>query len=212
MTITLTHEQARSFLNTQADSSRLPDADQSALANHLHGCAECRAYAGQLASLQADLDRLFAGRWQAQGMPVHLDTIRARSRRLARVPHFTPRLAWVMTLILVGFILLGTLYTGFGAVDSAKASPMVPAQTPMPGENESPTPTPSAASCADFFYTVVEGDTLASIASQFGLSEETLRQYNGELPQPGNTLRIPGCTPTPGSSYTPTYTITPKGN
>jgi membrane peptidoglycan carboxypeptidase len=85
--------------------------------------------------------------------------------------------------------------------------PVFPPRPPDPTATATPEATPAPAPTTTFFdYTVQEGDTVASIAAKFGISEKDLRDANGlhpnEEPNAGDVLRIPvppgGTTPTPG--------------
>jgi membrane peptidoglycan carboxypeptidase len=80
--------------------------------------------------------------------------------------------------------------------------PRTPDPTPAPPPPETPAPTPTP----NFHqYTVQEGDTVASIAKAFNVSEQSIRDANGlgpnQEPKPGDVLKIPVApapTPPPG--------------
>ncbi len=80
-----------------------------------------------------------------------------------------------------------------------------PTLTPTATPTATPTPIPPART-----YKVRQGDTLASIAKEFGISLQALLEANNlterAVIRPGDTLLIPIATPTP----TPTGTATPK--
>ncbi|MBC8446662.1 MAG: LysM peptidoglycan-binding domain-containing protein [Chloroflexi bacterium] len=95
----------------------------------------------------------------------------------------------------------------------------IPTATPILGPDglpvtPAPTPTPDERAVA---YTVQRGDTLLSIASQFGVTVEAIMTANGlkpdEIIRPGQPLVIPQGTPTaepiPASLLTPTPTPGP---
>ena len=82
--MTLSHEQARKYLQIAADGF-LEERQQSDLDRHLAGCAECRAYAHELAWLDARLSRSLQERWpdrsQTEADQINaLEIIRSQSR------------------------------------------------------------------------------------------------------------------------------------
>ncbi len=95
---------------------------------------------------------------------------------------------------------------------SPTATPTV-VLTPTPTSPPPPTPTPIPPQS----YIVQQGDTLLSIATQFGLTVDELRAYNGmdsDIIVVGQELLIPPPTPTPGPTPTwdpslPTPTLAP---
>ncbi len=95
---------------------------------------------------------------------------------------------------------------------SPTATPTV-VLTPTPTSPPPPTPTPIPPQS----YVVQQGDTLLSIATQFGLTVDELRAYNGmdsDIIVVGQELLIPPPTPTPGPTPTwdpslPTPTLAP---
>ena len=97
------------------------------------------------------------------------------------------------------------------------------AQTPLPTVTPTrtdPAPTPTvtpllpAPTPTPVYYVVQVGDTLSSIAVQFGVPVEALQEANGiddpNLIQSGQRLLIPGPTPIPTVTLPPTLTPTPN--
>ncbi|HEV8574352.1 MAG TPA: transglycosylase domain-containing protein [Dehalococcoidia bacterium] len=82
---------------------------------------------------------------------------------------------------------------------STPRPPVFPPRTPEPTPSPAATPpqeTPASSPAPTAFqYTVQEGDTVASIAQKFGISERDLRQANNFKPndgvKPGDVLTIP---------------------
>ena len=58
----LNHSEARTLIERAADGLLTSD-QQRALESHLQGCADCRAYAGEFAALEAALGDTFLERW-----------------------------------------------------------------------------------------------------------------------------------------------------
>ncbi len=64
----LTHAQARQWIEQAADG--LLDASrQQDLAQHLQGCADCRAFAAELASLESEIGRTLKAHWGQPTLP-----------------------------------------------------------------------------------------------------------------------------------------------
>ena len=81
----LTHEQARQYLQVAADGS-LEARQQAELDRHLADCAECQAYAQEIASLDTRLSRALQARWPDQtrtetDQAYTLGRIQSQSRR-----------------------------------------------------------------------------------------------------------------------------------
>ena len=86
--------------------------------------------------------------------------------------------------------------------------PRTPDPTPPPADTPTPEPTAVPGPTPNYIqYTVQDGDTVASIANTFGITEQELRDANGlhgnQEPKPGDVLKIPvpaggGGTPAPG--------------
>ncbi len=85
-----------------------------------------------------------------------------------------------------------------------------PTATPTPEPTATPTPEPETVP-----YTVQPGDTLSTIAEQFGTDSQTLREIN-LLPnddlQVGQVLRVPNVTPTPTPTPEPYYYVIQEGD
>ncbi len=76
----LTHQQARYFLHL--GRGELVAAEQTALNNHLAGCADCRRYAGEVAELHHRLAQTMRRRWQNQYPAPQINArVQARLRR-----------------------------------------------------------------------------------------------------------------------------------
>ncbi len=133
-------------------------------------------------------------------------------------------LAGAAALLLTVAILIGmsapaprsTARTGPTPTRTAAPSPTATATavlTPSPTPEPLPTPTPIPPQS----YIVQQGDTLLSIAAQFGVSTDELRAYNGmdsDIIVVGQEILIPPPTPTPGPTPTwdpsqPTPTFAP---
>ncbi len=64
----LTHAQARQWIEQAADGLLNP-AQQNQLATHLKGCAECRAFAAELAQLENEIGKTLKAHWGQPTLP-----------------------------------------------------------------------------------------------------------------------------------------------
>jgi LysM repeat protein len=101
----------------------------------------------------------------------------------------------------------------------ASGAALPPTATPSatvtltPGVEESTaTPEPTATPTVVATHVVAEGETLETIAQQYGITEESLRSSNteiGDSPEVGLVLQVPVPTPTPTATPTTTPTAPP---
>ncbi len=131
---------------------------------------------------------------------------------------------WKLVLLigLAVVILGGAVFIGLNLAQTAPIPPTVtptptltdtatptaqPTQTPTP--TKPPTPAPTSTPIPPETYAVQTGDTLLSIAADFGITVQELKRFNNLATDnivPGQTLDIPPPTPTPG----PTATLNPS--
>ncbi len=89
---------------------------------------------------------------------------------------------------------------------------LIPQPTPTATSQATATPNATQATesdCQLFDYTVKDGDTLGSIAANYNVPQQSIKEYNGlpsDIVQLGQTLHIPLCKrlPTAGPTSTPT--------
>src|SRR3989338_3324219 len=97
----ITHAEARQFLNTAADGA-LDTVGLAQLAVHLERCAECRAYAAELKSLESALASALRSRWDAAAPSAHLgDKVLGRVNSAAARRAFLRAAAGVAVFILL---------------------------------------------------------------------------------------------------------------
>ncbi len=91
----------------------------------------------------------------------------------------------------------------------------VPQPTPTPTPLASPTPNATQkaiSNCETVFYSVMAGDTIESVAGQYGLAPEAIREWNGLAQDTlfeGQGLVIPQCSQAQLIVNTPLPTVTP---
>ncbi len=67
--ITVSHTQARDYIQQMADGETLRAEARQALQQHLAECPECRTYAQEIKALHLTLSRAFRARWEHQPVP-----------------------------------------------------------------------------------------------------------------------------------------------
>jgi LysM repeat protein len=91
----LSHTAARQAAQLAADG-RLDAADQAALDAHLRACADCRAYAAELAAVEQTLRRALASRWEAAAARGPAPDLAGRLARPGGLyPMRSSRLDWI---------------------------------------------------------------------------------------------------------------------
>ena len=193
---TFTHEQVQEILRSGAEA---PDDDRAALAEHLSGCADCRSYA----ALVTELGQVVPGMNPVPSLSkqeIHriVSTSQSRLRRqsmltmISRGTRTVVGLGAILALFVIFFFLAPRLLP--------KQSSGNPTLTPLASVNSSPTPfrkaTPKPGESIE--YTVIEEESLFSIAEKFGLKPETILWANPDVladnpanVRPGIVLRIP---------------------
>ena len=223
----ITHQRAQALLQTAADQ-KLKPAESSALAAHLTECKECSSYANNLSALETSLRRVFHINWDNQRSNLNLQKIINPSPTKLLWNIFFGQMgamgkATIVAALLLGYFVIANLFgTRFPILSGETA-------TTLPTPNEfasvySVSPTPSAQfsltgstsqACETSIYLVQENDTLASIAVQHGITQETILEHNHLISSTvftGMELVIPLCNNTPSHTATITenmVTITP---
>jgi len=204
----ITHEEAHALIHLKADNA-LQTNKQKLLAEHLHGCAKCNAYADEVKDIEEILHSTMQKHWNRPAPPIQYDVIKARKDILQRVQALlTTRYAVMGTaLLFVGFAMWQ-----FISSTARPASPMMLDVSPIPTPSRYSTSTKQL-SCEQIQYQVRPDDTLESIALQFSVSKETIIDANNlrSISINGLTqLTIPICSPTAtGTTHPPTFTTTP---
>ena len=209
----ITHEEARRFMQFDADQA-LPPEQKANLSAHLEHCSDCSAYADDINEVSRVLSPLMKRHWALQPLPFSTSSfLRNKRSRLH------PGTLLTMRTALISMIVLGVVFGAWQFVISSAVNPgRLPVGVPL-------IPTPSIQStstkhiwenCEMRSYRVRQNDTLASIARQFSISEESILALN-TLPSGGvresTELTIPVCQFTPtGTALEPTLfdtTFTP---
>lgn len=205
------HKDIRTLIQHNADEAL--DADERALMlEHVKGCPSCKMYADELRDLESTIRQSMMNRWNARHLPVSIEPIRQAGKRGAVRPayHVAFRLAAVSALVVSLALFI------FQSVQKTSNAPAYQALAIIPTPSLIATNSMSATVvCPDILYVVKAGDTLASVAKRFGVSEERIREANalrGDGLPTGSRLNIPICNSTPTSAtlpFTSTFTLTP---
>ncbi len=196
--MTLTHEQARQYLQVAVDGS-LEARQQADLDRHLAGCVECQVYAQELASLDARLSRALQARWPDQtrteaDQAYALGRIQSQSRS-AHLKHTASTairtLAWAGLAVSLIILLTWSIRnltprpaaeggssptpTGLGtATDVVLISPDRTPDVPL----QTPTPQPALIEGAGLFPAIN-----FQFAIDFPAAPEQLAIYSQQLPE-----------------------------
>ena len=124
----MTHDQALQFLHGTADGL-LSQHDRAALEAHLAECAECRALAAELDSLQLALSHTLHTRWDADALPADLP--RKVLNRVRRLNLQQPILRVAGALAGVGVLIaLVVIFSGFFGGTSTGPGTQLPDTVP----------------------------------------------------------------------------------
>ena len=211
--MSITHEQARKFIQLSMDQSL--DIEASAmLTDHLRSCKACRTYANEIQEVSRMLTPVMQRQWNAQSIPLSVPALIRKERTTTRL-FLTMRTATLSVAVLVLFFSAWQFVTRSGF----RPTPMTLAAVPTPsGLIVQSTNTQFMEGCSSIAYTVQETDTLLLIAERFAVSQEELLVLNHLEPgriRPRMKLMIPLCNLTATGTFLPTSfsrTDTPGGH
>jgi hypothetical protein len=208
----ITHQEARHLIQYRADQP-LDTSKKESLNAHLRRCEACAEYANEVWETEATLRETLRKHWDVKLVPLDIRDIQVKSSPSTKSPEFlATRSALVGMAVLVCFFVFWqftSTNTGFqnsvGIGVPAVPTPSLPlTSTQNNFEN-----------CQMLRYEVRQNDTVESLARQFLVSEESIKDLNNlqaDVPMLPNVLLIPACELTPtGTTYPPTaITNTPS--
>jgi hypothetical protein len=208
----LTHEQAQQLIQLKVD--KIDDvAQNAALSAHLQHCSDCQAYARELDEVERTLTHLLERQWGHQPAPLPIASLTQEVRSGSASGVFLAMRTAAISLIFLGFFFSAWQFVG---PNRSAPGPAPLAGLPVPTPSGSSTSTSTALEgCELVLYTVGQGDSLASIARRFSVSEEEIMAANGLTAGPIGAsvqLLIPICHFTPTGTVHPatfTSTLTP---
>ncbi len=136
----LTHTQVRLLIEKAADGI-LTAFEQRALESHLQGCAECRAFAAEFASLESALGSALNERWGKPKLSKSSEAKLVKSLQAQfppssggtpKPPSSFPTLPLILGITLVGLLTLGLVWIASGqspANDATSTSSATPTST-----------------------------------------------------------------------------------
>ena len=196
----ITHEQARSFIQFNAEGA-LSSNSRAALEAHLTTCGECRLFADEIQQVHNLLGPLMQKHWHQKPVPISISTLFEK-----RASRSQAGILLVMRSLVIGLVFVAFAFSARQFMVTGMPGPSFTPSSALPA------PTPSAYTtstglvdedCAVMVYTVQRGDTLASLAHRFAVSKEKLIAFNGlksESLSTAQRLKIPGCNFTPTST------------
>ena len=204
----ITHNEAQQLLQSTTGQTLAP-GDRSALENHLSKCIECRIYANNLTNLETDLRRVLHTQWNVQQPNLDLRAITDRaSSKYNWNTLFNPAQAFgkviIITSLFLGYFIISNIFGNRVSTQENKLPTMVPtpnniplvltnSPTPLSPVTVTGLPTPE---CEPISYITHPGDTLGSIAAQFGISEVVIMLRNNlktYAVSPNMEILIPIC-------------------
>lgn len=207
----ITHEQARTLIQLKMDRT-LNAQESAALSAHLQTCRDCATYASEVREVADLLSPLMKRQWGAQSVPLSVSALMGRHEKPKSINFLTMRTA-VMSLVMMLMFFSLWQFVVSGPTPSGQFTASIP---PVPTPSSLTAPSASIQltyeSCEITPYTVQANDTLASIASQFSISEDAIMKFNSletNEVRPRMELLIPVCPSTPTSTLHPaTFTTT----
>ena len=207
----ITHEEAHRLIQFHVDGE-LKTPQRNLLSSHLEQCAKCQQYADSIVKMESVLRPMLHRNWDRAPLPLSIGRLMERDQYKA-----VERVAVATRIAALAFVFLAF----FAGVWNFTTSSL---QTPTPLLQSVPViPTPFTStvtagtetgfeSCTMVSYIIKKHDTLASIASQFAVPAQQIRQVNSmpnESVVTGQVLSIPICSSTPANptaSHTTTFT------
>lgn len=212
------HQEVQKLLQSAAGQTLAPD-DKSAIENHLSKCIECSVYAKNLTNLEVNVRRVLHTQWDSQQPDLDLRAITAlASSKFSWSTIFNPAHALgkaiIITSLFLGYFIISNIFGNQVSTPENNLPTTVP--TPFNAALEltnSPTPSPSVTvtgratqECEHLNYVTQAGDTLESIAAQFGVSEDVIAKRNNlktYVVSPNMEILIPVCANIPSKTAIP---------
>lgn len=151
----LSHAQARDLIHQAADGM-LSAEEQRTLEHHLQGCAQCRAFAKELASLEGSLTRVLSERWGEPKFPQGNEKDLVKQVQKAFPPGSTgggkPPKLWFWLLLVALFFILFFATGGMGALTLQTSLEPTITATSTWTMTPSPTNTPTSTALLPTLY------------------------------------------------------------
>ena len=203
----ITHQEARQLIQRRADQP-LDESKREMLNMHLKGCTVCAEYANEIQETEATLRIALRKQWDVSPMPLEVMNIKVKiTPNNKPTEYLATRSALVGMAVLVFFFVFWQFtYNPNGYQSPASIGVAV---IPTPSLRLTSTQN-NFDNCEMLQYEVRRNDTVESLARQFLVSENVIRELNNLktdreiLP---SLLTIPACELTPTvTTYPPTST------
>jgi hypothetical protein len=207
----ISHEEAHRLIQFHVDGE-LKTPQSNLLTSHLQECAKCQQYAATIEKMESVLRPLLHRNWDQEPLPLSIGMLMERDKYRA-----SERIVVATRIAALAVVFLAFFASAWNFTRTSR-------QTPTPLLQNVPViPTPFTSTmtvgteigfenCTMLSYLIQKNDTLASIASQFAVPAQQIRQINAmqnDSVNTGQVLSIPICSSTPANptaSHTTTFT------
>lgn len=219
----ISHEEAHRLIQFHVDGE-LKTPQRNLLSSHLEECARCQQYADSVVKMESILRPMLRRNWSREPLPLSIGRLMEREKYKV-----SDRVILATRIAALAVVFLAFFATAWNFTSPSRRTPTPLLQsvpiipTPFTSTMTAGTET-GFANCTMVSYMIQENETLASIASQFAVPPQQIRQINampGESVSTGQVLSIPICSSTPANptashttTFTPvlyTITMTPGG-
>lgn len=207
----ISHEEAHRLIQFHIDGE-LKTPQSNLLTSHLRECAKCQQYAATIEKMESVLRPLLHRNWDRDPLPLSISMLLEKDKYRA-----SDRIVVATRIAALAVVFLAFFASAWNFASTSR-------QTPTPLLQNVPViPTPFTSTmtvgteigfenCTMLSYLIQKNDTLASIASQFAVPAQQIRQMNAmqnDSVNAGQVLSIPICSSTPANptaSHTTTFT------
>jgi hypothetical protein len=175
----LSHSQARELIE-QASDGLLETSHQRALESHLKGCADCRAFAAELAGLEGALAAAMKAQWPQKGLSKTAESELVKNVQSGFKPSGFSYPFGGLGILLTVVLLILALLAAFQLLplDAANADPTMTA-----------TPSRTASATATLVPAVIPSETIGvEILTAVPLQNANCREGNGSVFEIADTL------------------------
>ena len=199
----ITHQEARQLIQRRADQP-LHASKKEMLNMHLKGCTVCAEYANEIQETEATLRITLRKQWDVRLLPLEVMDIKVKiTPNSLAADYLATRSALLGMAVLVFFIVFWQFTSTHNGLRNAATIgvPVIPTPSlPLTSTQN------NFDNCPMVQYEVQRNDTAESLALQFLVSEQAIRDFNN-LPAGVDTL--PGLLIIPACELTPTGTTNP---
>ena len=204
----LTHQEARHLIQARADQT-LDVYKKEELNAHLKDCIECAAYADEIQETVTTLRTTLQKHWNVRPTLLSVTDIKVKNISHPRLLDFLATRSALVGLTMAFFLFVLWQFTSTSPASENSITVRIPA-IPTPSLLLTSTQS-NFAHCQMIRYNVGQADTLASLARQYSISEDVIRDLNhlqADMITLPTMLILPVCELTPTGTTHPPTTIT----